>query len=238
MNEDMLISYALGHLTPEEEAAVELHLQRTPQDAAKVAAYLETLAELVFDLEPEPLVQGGEEALLARVRGASRSIRPPPVVVLPIPERRPEVPAKQSPWSWGAWRFLAAAALVALIYVGVRVVPTTEPFLAWQLRRYETQPGAVTYTLAAAEAERPLGTLVRLSSGRVYVSLQQPPESGRVYQAWDIAEAPVGIGTFDGRSYLSDTAVAEGNTFGLTLEPPGGSEQPTTAPITLLTIPD
>lgn len=238
MTDDLLLGYAMGHLTPEEEAAVELHLQRTPQDAAKVAAYLDTLADLVFDLEPEPLPQGGEAALLARVRGTPLSAKPPPIIVLPVPEPHREVARQRRALPPGTWSVLAAAAVVALIYLGVRVVPTTEPFLAWQLNRYESQAGAATYVLAAAEGERPLGTLVRLSSGRVYVSLDQSPNAGQVYQAWDIAEAPVGIGTFDGRHFLSDAAVSEGHTFGLTLEPPGGSEQPTTTPITLLPLPE
>lgn len=171
MTDDILISYALGHLTPEEEAAVELHLQRTPQDAATVAAYLDMFADLVFALPPEPLPQNGEAVLLARVRGASQTPKLPSVIVLPAPEpalgRRPQ--------RLGVWSLLAAAAVVALLYVGVRVVPTTDPFLVWQLQRYEGQPGATTYALAEAESERPLGTLVRLfERARLRLAGKQP----------------------------------------------------------------
>ncbi len=238
MTDDQLISYALGHLTPQEEAAVELHLQRTPQDAAKVAGYLEVLAGLAFALEPDALPIGGEEALLARIHSPAQGVARPRVVVLPVPEPQVSRLPRRPPRYSGLWSVLAAAAVLALIYVGVRVVPTTEPFLAWQLDRYESQPGAASFVLEAAEGARALGTLVQLSNGRVYVSLERPPAPGQVYQAWDIAEAPASMGTFSGRDYLSDAAIAPGHTFGLTLEPPGGSPQPTTTPVTLLAFPN
>jgi anti-sigma factor RsiW len=235
VTDDMLISYALGHLTPEEEAAVELHLQRTPQDALRVAAYLDTLADLVFELPPEPLPQGGEEALLARVRGASQPRRIPPVIVLPAPPVAD--PVYQPPvWRPNVLGALAAAAVVALLYLGVANLSMTEPVRAWQLQRYASQAGARSYPLSSAEGEAPLGTLVRFASGHVYVSLAQPPAAGQVYQAWDIAEAPASMGTFAGRTYLSSGELALGHTFGVTLEPPGGSEQPTSTPLTLVEV--
>lgn len=243
ITEDILISYALGHLTPEEEAAVEAHLNAHPEDAATVAGYLDSLVALVMSLPPEPLADGGEAELLARVRaegsaGAAEGTRPP-VVVLPEPSRsgvpRTEAaPQRSRVLRYGWLGALAAAAVVALLYLTVLTPPDPEAQVAQELQEYQAQPGAVSYTLTAEGQPDPLGTLVRLSDGRVFVALSEPPAAERVYQAWEIAEAPVSLGTFDGHTFLSAAAVTEGNTFGLTLEPPGGSEQPTTTPITLV----
>lgn len=234
VTEDVLLSYAMGHLSPEEEAAVELHLQRHPADAATVAGYLETLTELVFDLPPEPLPEDGEAQLLARVRASAQTYRPPAVIVLPAPplERTLEL-SRRGRTAEVLLGVLAAAAVAALFCLTVFKEPVSDAVFAWQLQRYQNQPGAVSYALEAQEAEGQLGTLIRLGSGQVFVVLNAPPESGRVYQAWDIAEAATPLETFGGRTFLSRAAVPQGHTFGVTLEPPGGSPQPTSAPITL-----
>lgn len=239
ITEDMLTGYALGHLTPEEEATVEAHLKTHPEAAATVAGYLEGLAELVMALPPEPLTETGEAELLARVRAAATASSPapsdaddlPPVVTLP--ERPPERARGGGGAGWwlGA---LSAAAVAAALYVSVFAPPEPEARVAGTLQEYQAEPGAVSYTLEREGQAEPLGTLVRLQDGRVFVALSAPPQGERVYQAWAIADAPVSLGTFDGRTFLSTAAVAEGNTFGLTLEPPGGSEQPTSTPITLV----
>lgn len=227
VNEDILISYALGHLTSEEEAQVEAQLQAHPEDAATVAAYLESLSELVLALPPEPLPENGEAKLLARVRAAP-AVSGAPEEPHAAPPRRPLVLR----YAWvGA---LAAAAALALVYLSVFSPLDPDVRLARELQNYQSEPGAVSYALTGEGQPEPLGTLVRLDDGRVFVALEAPPEGERVYQAWDIAEAPVSLGTFEGRTFLSSDAVSEGNTFGLTLEPPGGSEQPTTTPLTLL----
>ena len=236
ITEDMLTGYALGHLTPEKEALVEAHLKTHPEAAATVAGYLEGLAELVMALPPEPLAEGGEAELLARVRAASATGSPdtgdlPPVVTLP--ERPPERARRGGGAAWwlGA---LSAAAVAAALYVSVFDPLEPEARVAQTLQEYQAQPGAVSYTLESEGRAEPLGTLVRLRDGRVFVALSAPPKEEQVYQAWAIADAPVSLGTFDGHTFLSTEAVAEGNTFGLTLEPPGGSEQPTSTPITLV----
>lgn len=235
ITEDMLTGYALGHLTPEEEALVEAHLKTHPEAAATVAGYLEGLAELVMALPPEPLAEGSEAELLARVRAASAASPDaddvPPVVTLP--ERPPERARRGGGAAWwlGA---LSAAAVAAALYVTVFAPLEPEARVAGTLQEYQAQPGAVSYTLESEGQAEPLGTLVRLRDGRVFVALSAPPREERVYQAWAIADAPVSLGTFDGHTFLSTEAVAEGNTFGLTLEPPGGSEQPTSTPITLV----
>ena len=225
IDDDILMGYALGHLTPEDEATVVVHLRTHPGDAVRVAAYLEALADLALTLEPEALPETGEDELLARVRGLNPSAEPasvPPVVVLP---RRG---GRSAAW-WLSG--LAAAAVLAGVYVSVF---SPDARVARELRAYSAEPGAVAYALAQEGQPEPLGTLVRLQDGRVFVALDAPPTEPQVYQAWSIVDAPASLGTFSGRTFVSEKPVAAGATFGLTLEPPSGSDAPTSTPLALL----
>ena len=232
IEDDVLISYALGHLSPDDETAVVAHLRTHPEDAARVAGYLETFAALAFTLEPEVLPETGEADLLSRVRQVAPTPAPtlapnpaavPPVIVLP--ERRG---GRGTAW-WLSG--LAAAAVLAGVYV---TVLSPDARVARELRAYGTEPGATSYTLAQDGQAEPLGMLVRLQDGRVFVALDALPTEPQVYQAWSIANAPESLGTFPGRTFVSTEPVAAGATFGLTLEPPGGSPAPTSTPLALL----
>lgn len=243
ITEDTLMSYAFGHLSPEEEAVVGAHLGADPNDAATVSGYLDSLAALVMTLPPEPLADTGKAELLARVRNkltreptgeptsADEAAPARPPVILPIPQS--EDPGRPFPLRRYGWLGALAAAVVALLYLTVLSPTDPDARTAQALRDYQAQPGAVSYALEGA-GPKPLGTLVQLQDGRVFVALDAPPAAEEVYQAWAIADAPVSLGTFSGRTFLSTAAVADGSTFGVTLEPPGGSEQPTTTPLALL----
>uniref|UniRef100_UPI0028698877 anti-sigma factor n=1 Tax=Deinococcus sp. TaxID=47478 RepID=UPI0028698877 len=97
------------------------------------------------------------------------------------------------------------------------------------LSQYAGTPGAVsTPVLAGGQA---LGTLVRLPDGRVYVHLDRPARTGQTYQLWQIrAGVPVSLGVFDGAGLLTSALPPEA-TVAVTVEPPGGSPQPTTKPL-------
>ena len=245
VDQDMLVSYAFGTLTPQAEAEVVSYLKTHPEAAARVSGYLESLADFALLLSPETLPETGEADLLARVRAAPNApvIRdappepgsraetpteapdssPPPVIMVPARPRSPSL------WLAG----LGAVAVAALLYFTVVSLTPDAPY-AGELAQYQAEPGAVSYPLAVDGEAEPLGTLVRLQDGRVFVALDAPPTANRVYQAWNIGNAATSLGTFTGNTFLSQAAVPAGNTFGLTLEPPGGSDQPTTTPLTLI----
>lgn len=232
IDNDVLIGYALGHLSPGDEAAVARHLRTHPEDAARVAGYLETFADLALTLEPEALPATGEADLLSRVRQVaptpSPTSKPGPVAVPPVvvlPERRR---GRGTAW-WLSG--LAAAAVLAGVYL---TVLSPDARVARELRAYRAEPGAASYTLAQEGQPDPLGTLVRLQDGRVFVALDAPPTEPQVYQVWSIVDVPESLGTFSGRTFVSGKPVAAGATFGLTLEPPGGSPAPTSTPLVLL----
>ena len=244
VDQDTLVSYALGTLTPQAEAEVAGYLGAHPEDAALVSGYLESLADFALLLPPEPLPETGEADLMARVRSTAplapvvpdtppetqtgqpdtADPKPPPVIVVP---KRPHNP---NLWLAG----LGAVAVAAMLYFAV--VTFTDPNVSYarELEQYQAEPGAQSYALAVDGEAQPLGTLVRLSDGRVFVLIDSLPVADQVYQAWNIGAAATSLGTFTGRTFLSQAAVPLGNTFGLTLEPPGGSDQPTTTPLTLV----
>ena len=74
--------------------------------------------------------------------------------------------------------------------------------------------------------------MVRLKDGRTYVQMSATVAlpGGRVYQAWKIVgKTPVSLGLFSGRGFVAK--LPAGTVFAVTLEPEGGSPQPTTQPL-------
>jgi len=83
--------------------------------------------------------------------------------------------------------------------------------------------------LALAKARRPPARLQQ----RV---LPAPPD-GRVYQVWVIGPAGTRSAGFLSGTGLALTGVRAGERVGVTVEPAGGTSQPTTTPIVLVPVP-
>ena len=228
MDRDRLLEYVMGGLTPAEDREVAAHLREHPEDAAWVRDTFEALALLALAQEPAELPAGAEAALLARVRerpAASPATAPdssPPEVVR-LPRRR----------SWLAPLALAAALAVAA-WVGW-LSPQLER--SRHLRALEAAcaaPGATCETLSGAAGE-PLGTLARSPENELLVLFEAGPPRGQVDQAWEIVgDSPRSLGTFSERLLVLGEGLEPGSAFGVTLEPPGGSPQPTSTPIVVV----
>lgn len=209
---DDLLAYALGTLSPAEAARVEADLDRDPALRAELRADLDALALLLDDLDPQavPVPAGAGETLLTRVRGKGS----PVLGAAPVP-----FPPARPPRRWPIAVGLVAA--LALVFV---LLPRPQPD---PLEAYLETPGAVERTLES-DGER-VGTLVQLPGGRVYVHLSRPLPPERTYQLWRIRDGtPVSLGIFE-RSLL--VTLAPGSTLAVSVEPPGGSPQPTTTPL-------
>ena len=108
------------------------------------------------------------------------------------------------------------------------------------------QPGAVTVAIGDATGEHPAaaGTLTMLpdsDGATLTVANLPPPEQDATYQAWLIVDGtPVSAGTFavdatgQGRHVIADAAPGSFEAVGVSLEPSGGSDQPTPGSIILL----
>lgn len=229
IDEDILIAYATGALTPEEEREVTNYLQQNPEAAARVQDYFATLAAFALSQEPEAVPDNAEDELLARIReqsaGSSGKKVEPTVLVMPKARRR----------TW--WAGLAAAAVVfALLWVGV-FQPQVRTWQAErQLQEICTQPGADCHTLRDEQGEV-IGTLARRPDDSLFVVLDQPPPRPQVYQAWEIVDgSPRSLGVWSERFIAIDKPLEAGSAFGVTVEPPGGSDQPTSAPIVVVSL--
>ena len=108
------------------------------------------------------------------------------------------------------------------------------------------QPGAVTVTIGDASGENPdvIGLLtLNAAAGEATLAVANlpPPPAGTTYQAWLIVgETPISAGTFDvgptGSAVhpLPNAVPGAFDAVGVSLEPSGGSETPTSDSIILL----
>jgi len=209
IDDDTLVAYALGTLSPAEAREVERHLESRPEAAVTVLGYLDALSEMVMELPPAPLPEGAEEALLAGIRG-----RPP----------------EGSAWRWGLGLGMAAKTGAALWLLG-----HTPPYeVRKQLDDYGSRPGAVEAPLVDVHG-RNVGELVRLPDNRLFVAFDRPPAEGRAFQAWEVVGGvPQPLGTWQGHAFLTERPLAPGSAFAVSLEPPGGSPHPTGEPLVLI----
>ncbi|CAM3211486.1 Anti-sigma factor [Deinococcus saxicola] len=230
---DDLIALALGTLSPQDEARVQAALQADPVLLAEYRSDMAALHTLPERL-PGQVPQGAVDRLMARL-SAERPSQLAPVTVLassgpfsvgPPPPSSSENAAatKSRSWTLGLGTLGLAAALA--LFFALR--PPADP-----LTRYAGMPGAVSQPLTGADKSQ-IGQVVRLRDGTAFLYLSAAPPQGRVYQLWKIeGKAPVSLGVIDGQGRLVQDA-PDGLTLAVSVEPPGGSEQPTTTPILVL----
>lgn len=215
IDSETLTAYALGILSPEEEARVQAALERDPALRAQVKAEGEALLSLVESLPEVEPPAGAEDRLMARLRTEREQAAPPALQNVPLAPRS----ARRVPWL--PLSALGVAAALALAFV---LRPPADAFT-----QYARTEGAVVQPVQANGAK--LGDLVRLPDGRAYLHINAPPDAGWVYQMWQIqGQTPVSLGVFGGQGFLL-TGLPAGATVAVSVEPPGGSAQPTTTPI-------
>lgn len=220
IDRDTLVAYVMGQLSAQEEREVAHYLSQHPQEAAWVRDLFEIVAAMALAQEPAELPQDAEAALLARIR---RTDAPKA-----SPERVRPLRRRVRGWWWG----LAAAAVLA-VATWVAVIQLGRPELQAerQLEQLCRNP-AVTCQTLTDDAGETLGRLARQPDNALFVVLDAPPPAGRVYQAWEIvAGTPRSIGLSSSRVLALSEPLAPGSAFGVTLEPPGGSPQPTSTPL-------
>ncbi|ABF44909.1 MULTISPECIES: anti-sigma factor domain-containing protein [Deinococcus] len=201
---------ALGILSPEEEARVQAALEADPALRARLRADQEALTALVEALPPAEPPAGAEDRLMARL-AAER-------------EREASPLPAAAPRRWTFWLPLAGLGLAAVLALTFVLRPPADP-----LRHYARVPGATTQAVTSKGSV--VGQLVRLPDGRVYLHLNQPAAAGRAYQMWRIqGSQPISLGMFEGQGFLL-SGLPAGATIAVSVEPPGGSPQPTTTPI-------
>lgn len=225
-------AYAVDALDDDERAAFEQHLAECPACQAEVAGLRETAALLGSTASAPP---PGD--LRDRVLAAADTVRPLPPVT-------PDAPAPARRRRFRPALLAAAAAVVIGLGAGVAVVqpwaddePSQSQVSA--VERIRSAADAETYTQrldGGAEA-----TVIRsreLNQAVVITHDMPPPPSGKVYELWlqhdEVGMVAAGLMTGDEREVVleGDPATAVG--FGITVEPAGGSEEPTLPPVTTI----
>ncbi|UUW90747.1 anti-sigma factor [Pimelobacter simplex] len=222
-------AYAVDALDADERARFEAHLSHCPDCRAEVDSLREAAALLGLgdEVAPPPALRDDVLAGIDRIRPLPPLTREP-ATVTPLFRRLPTL-------------LTAAAAVVLLLGVGLAV-----------LRPWSDDPGAQPPTaadriLAAADATHveksfPDGSQATIvlsrSQGKALIRTKDmaPAPDGKVYELW--LQTPAGKMVRAGlmpdepdTTYILDGDAAEATGVGITVEPDGGSEQPTTQPI-------
>jgi anti-sigma-K factor RskA len=244
--EELLSFYVLDALTDEEREFVESYLAEHPEARPQVQdlqSGASTLPYAVAPVAPPPHVK---EALMARV-ASDAGARP----------RLQSQPSRRAFRFEDIFRVLSlGAATIAILWAIVlngqvsslqQEISSLNQQLAAQSQSLEklinglpqTNPSnVITVSLKGTEAQpRAQGQLIadpNEQSAVLVISGLPPLEPGRTYQVWLIGNAPVSAGLLtvdeNGQSVLivtSEEAIGSFNSLGISIEPEGGSPQPT-----------
>ena len=242
-------SYALDALPDLERELFERHLQHCASCDTEVRGLREAAARLAMARAAEPPDQLRQRVLAASYR--TRQLPPPlderlnrraSMVRLVLPSGRRTAPARHPHLP----RVIAAAVAVgaaAAIAFGVVSQVTAPP----------RPPAAISSVLGARDAQTE--TMRTADGGTVTVTVSWDQReavvttaglsslpSARVYQLWVMS--PAGTSPVQARlagllhsSPVLASALRPGDRIGITVEPAGGTAQPTTPPVVTMTLP-
>lgn len=234
--EELLGAYALDALPAEEAASFRAHIANCPDHAARAAelrATASTLAATVDDVAPPP-------RLRARIADAVAATAEAPA---PAPSRLVDLDSRRAPSSrfaglaapaWGA-----IAAVLAIAVAGL---------IAWNvaLQGGSTSDARVqAVTMLQQDTGATAGFVVVFDDGSASVVADALPrlDTAQVYQLWSLDESgqatSLGLMQYDDRGVANADITLDGDntrTVAITIEPAGGSDQPTTAPLYLAEI--
>ncbi|GAA1790354.1 anti-sigma factor [Agromyces lapidis] len=248
-------AYALGALDEPDRLRFEHALESSAELRAEVEAFRAAAASLGESLPPLAPPPGLKADLFARLdtapqeRPAGGSGRPRSDYVAPV-EPAPVEPAPLVDELAARRRrrrlaaVLSSAAALVLLVVGVVVGTNWVGPNGWGAQR-EMTALAEAPDAEQASADVPGGGEVTLvwsaEQGRSAIVAEGLPDVGdeHTYELWYIDESgAVSAGTFDVRGdeawRLLEGEFASGTAVGITVEPAGGSPEPTTEPIAVI----
>ncbi|HTE85824.1 MAG TPA: anti-sigma factor [Dehalococcoidia bacterium] len=235
-------AFALGALPAGEHEAVEEHLASCRRSDHMELRHLSETAALLPLLVPaaEPPANLGARivaaALAERAAPSAGAAAEAVSAIVPFRARRPTAFP------------LALAAAVALVAIGLGAWGIAQRSALLAAREQEQRQSTVLALIGSSgtvlqtpgSATVPTALLVEpKAGGAAYLVQSWPPlDASRTYQAWYIAQGaqPVSAGVFSGSSgqlqavQLAAPAQAA-QAFAVTIEPAGGSAQPTSQPL-------
>jgi anti-sigma-K factor RskA len=250
-------AYALDALDADEHAEFERALATSPELRSEVDAYAVTAVHLAGLAEPVVPPSSLRDRLMAGLDDASRlpaaDAAPAPSGVAPAPEAAPTpeaapagpaASAARRRWFQRTGPIIAAAAAAVVLIAGVVIGVGWPGPNGWGAQRemaaIASAPDAQTQTHEVGGG----GEITLVSSaeqGRSAVVVEGLPDVGadRTYELWYIDDAGAApAGTFDVSGdeawRILDGSFKPGVAVGITVEPAGGSPQPTTEPIVVI----
>jgi anti-sigma-K factor RskA len=221
-------SYALDAVSDAERKEFERHLRHCPTCDAEVRGLRETAARLARTCAMTPPARMEQQVLAATYR--TRQLLPLPA---DRPRRIPRIPRRVA--------VLAAAACVA-VAAGLGITQLSAQHQLDQARataigRVVTAPDARVDTAPTSAG----GSVTVVTSAALHESVVSATgmaslPSGRVYQVWVMSRSGArSAGLIHGSSLLA-SAVRPGDRIGITVEPAGGTAQPTTTPVAVVPV--
>jgi anti-sigma-K factor RskA len=255
--DELLVGLALNALdTPEEVAEARRLVETDASAAAELAGYRETVADLALLTSVTPPAGGLDDALRridALEAGSAAGSESLGTELAPsVPDGGPAEPTTELPDGVLAFRprrrlapWIAAAAAVAIAVpsIGIAVAQHQRAVVAEagnaRIMQLLSQPGAKLTSAALASGQGSL-TVVSGASGSEIITRELPGTGAdRTYQLWTIQAGgkPVSAGLVGGGDAIKSVgSQATGTVVAITLEPAGGSQQPTQKPIAAVTL--
>jgi anti-sigma-K factor RskA len=230
---DSVAAYAVGALSPQEAADVAAHMRDCAECREEYRRLRPVVTAVAYSAEacadsasggavPSPLLKA---RIMRQVRGEVRSSRPSRV--------------------WPA--YAAAAACLALAIVAGLVDVSLTDRLGRERAEIVEQNQTIADFTAPDSRRRPFaGGEVLLHGPRVYIAMRDVPmpPRGKVYQAWTLAKGSKTVApsqTFmPAASGMTVVRLPEAATtlaaVAVSIEPQGGSRQPTSKPIAMVSL--
>jgi anti-sigma-K factor RskA len=218
------------------------HLSRCQSCAAEVKGFHEVATAMAFAAAAEAPAELRDRVLTA----AARTRQLPPEVRTHARPRRSRTRVPWVPWLSGV---VATASIVVAVLFGFAQAHTQD-----ELNQVKAENQAISLLLSAPQAKLLTHEVTNGGVATVVLAADRHElavvtnglpalPSGQVYQLWLIGKPKiVSAGLLppakNGRTpAVLATGVVKGDTLGLTVEPAGGSAQPTTTPILALPLP-
>jgi anti-sigma-K factor RskA len=218
-------SYVLDAISETEREEFERHLQNCPTCDAEVRGLRETAARLALACAVTPPARMEQQVLAATYRTRHRR-RVQPERALRFPRRIAVLAAAAS-----------VAAAVALGITQLSARHQLDHARDTAIARVVTAPDAcVEAARTSAGGNVTVVTSAALREAVVSTSGMASLPSSRVYQVWVMSPSGArSAGLMHGSSLLA-SSVRPGDRIGITVEPAGGTTQPTTTPVAVLPV--
>jgi anti-sigma-K factor RskA len=224
---DLIAPYILGAVSPDEEREIRDHIFSCEECTEEAESFAVVTAALPFAADHEPLPAGFVDRVVARVHESRPATAP-----APAPGR--------SPWyrRWNGFATVATAGLVVVALFAGAILINEHNALE---EKQKVLAALLHHENDGIDLQGPadaVGKVVPTSHGSIFVAsgMRQPPKA-HTYQLWLLKNGtPISAGTFSVKGDLvvleSSRSISGVDGAAITIEPAGGSDHPTTRPIT------